>query len=143
MQAPAAPEDRRSLTRNIIAGGGSSLLKIGVQLAMLPTMGRLLGPHEFGLYATALPLISFFAVIADGGLGVSLAREKASETAVWSTAFYVVLALGFALAGLVNLCGWALASIMHEPRLQNGAGKLGRLVRTIRREAVVARARPA
>ena len=117
LQAPAAPEDRRNLTRNIMAGGGSSLLKIGVQLAMLPVMGRLLGPHEFGLYATALPLISFFAVIADGGLGVSLAREKASETIVWSTAFYVVLALGFALAGLVNLCGLGLASIMHEPRL--------------------------
>ncbi len=115
---PAAADGRHHLVRNIVAGGGSSLLKIGIQLAMLPIMGRLLGPHEFGLYATALPLISFFAVIADGGLGVSLAKEKVTETTVWSTAFYVVLGLGVILALLVNACGWGLASMMHEPRLR-------------------------
>ena len=110
-------EEGRHLARNILAGGGSSIFKVLVQLAMLPIMGRILGPREFGLYATALPVISFFSVIADGGLGVSLAREPADRTVVWSTAFYLMLAVGVCLAGLVNLCGLALALMMHEPRL--------------------------
>ena len=88
-----------------------------LQLAMLPLMGRLLGPREFGLYATALPIVTFFTVVADGGLGASLAKERTPDPTVWTTAFYVMLALGICLAGAVNLCGLALAAFMHEPRL--------------------------
>ena len=110
-------DDGRHLARNLLAGGGSSIFKILVQLAMLPMMGRILGPREFGLYATTLPLVSFFSVIADGGLGISLAREPADHTVVWSTAFYLMLAVGLCLAGMVNLCGLALAFMLQEPKL--------------------------
>ena len=100
-----------------LAGGASSLVKALLQLAMLPLMGRLLGPKEFGLYAMALPIVTFFTVVADGGLGASLAKERSPDPTVWNTAFWVMLALGICLAGLVNVCGYGLAAFMHEPRL--------------------------
>ncbi len=107
----------RDLLRNLAAGGASSLIKALLQLAMLPIMGRLLGPKEFGLYATALPIVTFFTVVADGGLGASLAKEKSADQTVWTTAFYVMLAVGVVLVGAVNLCGLALSAFMQEPRL--------------------------
>ena len=118
-RGPAAPQrdHGRDLLRNLAAGGASSLLKAALQLAMLPLMGRLLGPKEFGLYAMALPVVTFFTVVADGGLGASLAKERSHDRTVWNTAFYVMLALGVFVAGLVNLCGFGLAALMHEPRL--------------------------
>ena len=123
-RGPAAPprehhprDHGRDLLRNLAAGGASSLLKAGLQLAMLPLMGRLLGPKEFGLYAMALPVVTFFTVVADGGLGASLAKERSHDKVVWNTAFWAMLALGVCVAGLVNLCGFGLAALMHEPRL--------------------------
>ena len=116
-EAGETSDNSTNLVRNLFAGGASSIVKALLQLGMLPVMGRLLGPKEFGLYATVLPIVAFFTVIADGGLGASLAREKSPDKTVWTTAFYVMLAVGICLAGAVNLCGFALASVMHEPRL--------------------------
>ena len=112
-----AHDHARELFRNLLAGGASSLVKALLQLAMLPVMGRLLGPKEFGLYATALPIVTFFTVVADGGLGASLAKERSPDPTVWNTAFYVMLALGVCLVGVVNGCGLVLSHIMQEPRI--------------------------
>ena len=72
----------------------------------------------------ALPVVTFFTVVADGGLGASLAKERSHDRTVWNTAFYVMLALGVVVAGIVNLCGFGLAALMHEPRLHALLGLL-------------------
>ncbi len=46
--------ETRRLAVNILAGGGANLVKIVLQLVMLPLMARLLGPTEFAVYALAL-----------------------------------------------------------------------------------------
>jgi O-antigen/teichoic acid export membrane protein len=109
----------RRLAINAVAGGAANFLKIGVQLVMLPLMARLLGPSEFGLYALALPTISFFMILADGGLAVSLARESRNATLVWSTAFWFVLIVGVGLAAMVTGWGFALAALANEPRVSS------------------------
>ncbi len=111
------PDQRRSLAMNTIVGGVSSFGKIAIQLLLLPVMARLLGPSEFGLYALALPTIAFFTVLADGGLGVSLAREDESSSHVWATAFWVMLATGFVLSLVVSGWGLILADLTQAPRL--------------------------
>ena len=103
------------LAVNAVAGGAANFLKIGIQLVMLPLMAHLLGPTEFGLYALALPTVAFFMALADGGLGASLARESESATVVWSTAFWLLLAVGVALAAIVSGWGVVLAILAHEP----------------------------
>ncbi len=112
----------RQLAFNAAAGGMANAVKIVIQLIMLPLMAHLLGPAEFGLYALALPTVSLFSSLADGGLGTSLAREGDDDPVVWSTAFWVVLGLGVVLTALVSSWGAILSVLSHEPRL---AGLMG------------------
>ena len=102
---------------NAAAGSAANFLKIGVQLVMLPVMAHLLGPAEFGLYALALPTISFCMILADGGLAASLAREPLESTLVWSTGFWLILGVGAALSLFVIGWGYALAILAREPRV--------------------------
>jgi PST family polysaccharide transporter len=122
--ARAPIDEQRSLALNTIVGGASNFAKMGIQFLLLPILARLLGPTEFGLYSLAIPTVSFFIFLADGGLGASLAREDESSTEVWSTAFWVLLALGVVL-GLVTFCwGIVLAHLARVPKLSEIMGVL-------------------
>jgi PST family polysaccharide transporter len=112
------PSDgRRLFVLNAAAGGVASLAKIGIQLALLPIMARLLGPEEYGLYALALPTVAFFTVLADGGIGLSLARERETSTLVWSTAFWLLLGSCSVIALIVTGLGFVLGMVSDQPRL--------------------------
>jgi O-antigen/teichoic acid export membrane protein len=100
-----------------IASGTVNILKIGLQLLSLPIMARLLGPTEFGVYALALPTVSFVSLLADGGLGATLAREPESSSLVWSSAFWFMIFAGFGLAVCASVFGIFLAYIVQQPRL--------------------------
>ena len=116
-RAEAIAGGGRRLAVNVLAGGLANILKIGLNLVMLPLMAHLLGPPEFGLYALALPTIAFCMILADGGLGASLAREPLESRLVWSSGFWLVLAVGVGLALTVVVWGVALAEVTHEPRV--------------------------
>ena len=109
------PSSRR-LAFGAGALGAASIIKMALQLLALPIMARLLGPSEFGLYAIAIPVVAFVGMLADGGLGVSLAKEPESS-AVWSTAFWALLGTGVVLAGALSGTGMALGAILAQPRL--------------------------
>ncbi|WP_342167392.1 oligosaccharide flippase family protein [Methylobacterium sp. SD21] len=118
LKVGAKPEgETRRLAANILAGGGVNVIKIALQLVMLPLMANLLGPSEFGVYALALPTVVFFMTLADGGLGASLARESTDSEEVWSTAFWLVLAVGIGLGGILTVWGLVLAQLSHQPRV--------------------------
>lgn len=84
----------RKLALGVIASGAVNVVKVGLQLLLLPVMARLLGPGEFGIYALALPTVSFVALLANGGLGATLAREPESSSLVWSSTFWILLLTG-------------------------------------------------
>ncbi|MFC6746393.1 oligosaccharide flippase family protein [Methylobacterium persicinum] len=94
-----------------------SVVKILIQLALLPLMAHLLGPKEFGVYALTVPVVAFLALIADGGVGLSLARDRTNRPEVWSTAFWVLMASGFVLSLAVVASGYLLSLASSEPRL--------------------------
>ncbi len=97
--------------------GVTNALKVTLQLIMLPLMARLLGPAEFGLYALAMPTVTFLQMLADGGLGNSLSRESESSEDVWSTAFWMVHGLGVVLMIVVVIWSFVLSRLSHQPRL--------------------------
>jgi len=100
-----------------MASATASVFKVVIQLLLLPIMARLLGPEEFGVYALALPTVAFVALIADGGLGATLAREEESHSIVWSSAFWVLLLTCAALALGTTLFGVILGMAIHQPRV--------------------------
>jgi O-antigen/teichoic acid export membrane protein len=118
VEVAAAPSlSSRKLAFGAIASGTVSLIKVGLQLLLLPVMARLLGPDEFGIYALALPTVSFVALLADGGLGATLAREPETSSLVWSSAFWFLLFTGLTLALGASVFGIFLAYLVHQPRV--------------------------
>lgn len=107
----------RRLALGAIASWAVNIIKVGLQLILLPVMARLLGPEEFGIYALALPTVAFAALLADGGLGSTLAREPESSSVVWSSAFWILLFSGIALALITSLFGIFLGYIVQQPRV--------------------------
>jgi O-antigen/teichoic acid export membrane protein len=118
-ETPTVYASNRRLAFGAVASGTVNVLKVGLQLLLLPVMARLLGPNEFGVYALALPTVSFVALLADGGLGATLAREPETSSLVWSSAFWFLLLTGFGLALGASLFGIALARIVDQPRISS------------------------
>jgi O-antigen/teichoic acid export membrane protein len=114
---PNVAGGNRRLALGAVASGAVSFAKVALQLLLLPVMARLLGPTEFGLYALALPTVSLVALLADGGLGNTLAREQESATLVWSSAFWALLLMGIMLALGTTGFGFAMSHFSHQPRL--------------------------
>lgn len=115
--APKRRVDQRRLAFGALAVGVTNVVKVGLQVLMLPLMARLLGPAEFGLYALALPTIGLLLMLADGGLANSMAREPNSNVKAWSSAFWAMLGAGIVLAALAVALSFAIAEISHQPRL--------------------------
>jgi O-antigen/teichoic acid export membrane protein len=107
----------RKVAIGAMAGGVVNIIKVALQLLLLPLMARQLGPDEFGLYALALPTVSLVALLADGGLGATLAQEDESLSLVWSSAFWVLLLTGLTLALGSTIFGMLLGYLANQPRL--------------------------
>ena len=113
---PSGVSDRR-LAFGAAGMTAANLVKAAIQLAMLPIMARLLGPRSYGTFALALPAVTFVLMLADGGLGNSLAREETDARAVWSSAFWAVHGLALFLAGGVIAWSFLLGHISKQPGL--------------------------
>jgi PST family polysaccharide transporter len=111
------PHGGRKLAFGAMALGGVNLFKVALQLLLLPVMAHLLGPEEFGVYALVLPTISFVTLLADGGLGATLAREPESSSLVWSSAFWILLFTGCLLAIGASVFGEILGHLVRQPRV--------------------------
>jgi polysaccharide transporter, PST family len=94
-----------------------NVLKLGLQIAVLPIVARLLGPSAFGLVALAMPLILLANMISDAGLGNALVRERDSSRELESTIFWFSLGMATALAILVSLLAWPVSIFLVQPGL--------------------------
>lgn len=86
-------------------------------IVAIPILARFLGPSEFGLIALAMPFILFCMAIGDAGLGQSLVRVKRSETLVWSSAFWLIMALSGGLSLFVLVLAWPYAILFEHPEV--------------------------
>lgn len=109
--------DKRRLAFGTLASGLANAFKVCVQLIMLPLMARLLGPSEYGLFALAMPTIAFVMMLADGGLGATLARKSENNDEVWSSAFWALLGAAIVLGVGVNIWSFFVADLADQPRL--------------------------
>lgn len=94
-----------------------NVMKLGLQIAVLPILARLLGPSAFGLVALAMPLILLANMISDAGLGNALIRTRNPSLELESTIFWFSLAMSLTLAAIIALAAWPVSVIMSEPKL--------------------------
>lgn len=109
--------DRRNLAIGSAATSAVNLLKIALQLVLLPLLARLLGPEEFGVFALAVPTVTLIVLLADGGIGTTLAKEDESATEIWSSAFWAMLFLGIVLAALTAGTGVLIGHAVQSQRV--------------------------
>lgn len=93
----------------------SSVYRIAAQFAALPILARLLEPHDFGIVALATPFLVVAMQISDGGLCASLIRQKDYDSATWSSAYWVIAALGGFLALALASIAPLLSVLYGEP----------------------------
>lgn len=100
-----------------LALSAANVVRMGVQLAMLPILARLVGPAEYGLVALAVPFVLFCNLLADAGLSQALARRREVSVELESTVFWLSGGLGLALALAAAALAWPMAALMDQPRL--------------------------
>ena len=107
----------RKFAANIATLTAARMLQTVSSFLAIPILARLLGPSEFGLVAIASTFVLFTMAISDAGLGQTLVRVPAKDRAVWSSAFWLITAIGLGLSLLLAACAWPTAWLMNEPRL--------------------------
>lgn len=96
---------------------GANIIRLAIQLALLPILARMVGPAEYGLVALAVPFVLFCNVLADGGLGAALARRQSPSAELESTVFWLAGAIGAGLALAICLAAWPIGLALRQPRL--------------------------
>lgn len=97
--------------------GATQAVRIGVGLATVPLMARLLDPSDFGLFAIVAVLTNFALMFVDAGLSLAtVQRDNVSQQQVCNL-FWISFGLGIAIAGMVSVAAPALAWAYDEPRL--------------------------
>lgn len=107
----------RRTSLGALALTGASALRLGLQFALLPILARIIGPAEYGLVAMAMPFILLANVLADGGLGYALGRQREASPALESTVFWLTGAIGAVLALACCAVAWPMGAILQQPKL--------------------------
>jgi O-antigen/teichoic acid export membrane protein len=94
-------------------GRGAVYLAARYGLGVIVGVGNMLvmtwwiGPHAYGLFVTAVGIVSFLAVVARGGVDTYLVRSETPDAGMYGTATTLILAaslgLGLAAAGATPL----------------------------------------
>lgn len=93
----------------------ASALRLGAQLLTVPLLSHYMTPHEYGIVALAMPIISLSMALGDAGLCTSLVRHRTFDAGTWSSAFWLLLAFGTANVALMFLLSPVLIHFYGDP----------------------------
>jgi O-antigen/teichoic acid export membrane protein len=114
--APDADLKNRTVT-GVLWSAGASVGQQILNFAVTAVLARLLVPADFGLVATVAVFTGFVSLFIDFGLGAALIQRETLAERHRSSAFWMNLAAGIALATLVAALAPLLARFFDEPRL--------------------------
>ena len=98
-----------------VAMAGASVLRIAIQIALLPLIGRLLGPVAYGQIALVAPFVFFAMTLAESGLGTCLVRADEATPALQGTIFCFSTALSLTIILAFAALAYPLGAVVHEP----------------------------
>lgn len=82
------------------------------RLAVLSVLARLLGPHDFGLVAAAMVVISFFQIILRTGVRPALVQLPVLTDRHISTGFWLSVGVGVGMSLVVALSAYPLSTFV-------------------------------
>lgn len=98
-----------------IGGKGGIILS---NLVVLVILSRLLGPVQFGIYATAYIFLDLSFALASSGIGIALVQRKDLSEAELNACFTGYLLVGLSLAALLLLLSGVFESALDMPGLK-------------------------
>ena len=111
-----------SLLRQTFAGIkwmlAAKMAQQGLQFLLLTVLMRLLDPAAFGLVGMVMVFSGFAAIFSEMGFGSALVQRQDLSEAHRSTIFWLVIASGALLGGVLLAAGPLIAAFYKEPRLQ-------------------------
>jgi O-antigen/teichoic acid export membrane protein len=114
--APDADLKQRTVT-GLLWSAGANVGQQFLTFTVTAVLARLLVPADFGLVATVAVFTGFVSLFIDFGLGAALVQRTTLTERHRSSAFWMNVAAGLALAMLVAALAPALARFFNEPRL--------------------------
>jgi PST family polysaccharide transporter len=108
---------RREVVSGTLWTTGASTGAQAVAFIVTAILAHLLLPSEFGLISMVLVFTGFAGLFVDMGLSAAVIQRHELEERHLSSVFWVNVAAGLALAGLMAALAPALSALYGEPRL--------------------------
>ncbi|MBI5623643.1 MAG: MOP flippase family protein [Elusimicrobia bacterium] len=96
---------------------GARWLRHAIQGVALMALARFLQPEDFGLVGMAAILVGAANALGDFGTMSVLVQRPDPSRRLWTSLFWVQVALGLAMTGVLWLAAPLTASFFHEPRV--------------------------
>lgn len=92
-------------------------VNLGLRVAVLAILARLLTPSDFGLVGMVAAITGILNLFRDFGLSAASVQHHELSEDQSSALFWLNIAVGVVLAGITAACAHIIARFYHEPRL--------------------------
>jgi O-antigen/teichoic acid export membrane protein len=114
---PAMKDLREKTIRGGVARLAAQAANFVMRVVSLMVLARLLSPKDFGLVGMATAFTGILNLFRDFGLSTASVQQTTVTDEQISTLFWINLAVGFVLGGLLSGAAPLVAAFYHEPRL--------------------------
>src|SRR5262245_48522533 len=114
---PAPEELNRRTAQGALVSVACQVMNLGLRLASMVILARLLTPEDFGLVGMVMAVTGFVALFKEAGLSDAAIQSASLSQDQMSTLFWINVALGCGLALVCAASSHAIADFYGEPRL--------------------------
>ena len=97
------------------AMAATSVLRVAIQILILPIIGRLLGPQAYGQVALVSPFVFFAMMLAESGFGACIVNANEVTKELEGTVLCFSAGLSTLIILLFAIFAYPAGMVMHEP----------------------------
>lgn len=113
------PAGGRKTANSVLLTGGAQAWRMIISIVSTVILARLLQPSDFGLIATAAPILNFAMVLQGLGFNQAIIQRKEIDEGHMSTLFWLSIAISATLAGIIMVGAPSFAAFFAQPQLES------------------------